>query len=159
MCTFNAQRVSLSHLLRLRSLQSYLQEFDWKDISYQTEYDETLKDTSRKTRSQDEKFKDAFDRAVMLCLKALDKTGVNPKEDLQVFLSSKCTPKLELATITPKDHTWIGLLRDTTTDCTMAAFGDSCLGFKHKGGITCERPGVRCSERHLYLTALGRRWQ
>jgi hypothetical protein len=41
----------------------------------------------------------------------------------------------------PKEHSWIGLLKDTTTECAMAAFGDSCLEFKYQNGVSCGEAG------------------
>lgn len=149
LCTYNAQRVSLSHLLSLDCLRTHLRNFNWENDKYEARYYDALKEhSSQKNRSND-KFSDKFDRAVMLCLKALSKTGVDRKGHLLVFLTSKCTPKPELATLVPKEHSWIGLLRDTTTDCTMAAFGDSCLEFKHKIGVSCGGTG-----RSVLRTAL-----
>jgi hypothetical protein len=77
----------------------------------------------------------------MLGLKMLSKTGVDRQNNMRIFLSSICTPKPELATMISKEHSWIGLLKDTTTECAMVAFGDSCLEFKYHNGAVCGRIG------------------
>ena len=150
-CTHNTQRVSLAYLLGLKCMASLLSGFNWKSEQYKTEHFETLKDHSRELRSLNSEFREQFEQAVILCLKMLSKTGVDQKASntLSVFLSSVCTPKPELATLVAAEHSWIGLLKDTTTDCAMAAFGDQCLEFKHNGGATCGGVG-----KSAFLTAL-----
>ena len=137
LCTHNARRVSLLQILRLKSMRCLLRGFDWEDDRQQMEYFRTLEDPLRPARLLETRFKQKFESAVMLCLKMLSKTGVDAKENLRVFLSSTCTPKPELATMIPKEHSWIGLLKDTITECAMVAFGDSCLEFKHEEGVSC----------------------
>jgi hypothetical protein len=130
---------------------SLLSGFSWKSEQYKTEHFETLKDHSRELRLLNSEFREQFEQAVILCLKMLSKTGVDQKDSntFSVFLSSVCTPKPELATLVATEHSWIGLLKDTTTDCAMAAFGDQCLEFKHNGGATCGGVG-----KSAFLTAL-----
>jgi hypothetical protein len=147
-CTHNARRVSLAYLLGLNCMRSLLASYSWKTEHYQTEHFATLKDPSRETRQMDATFREQFGQAVTLCLKMLSKTGVDRKENFSVFLSSECTPKPELATLVSTEHTWIGLLKDTTTDCAMAAFGDHCFEFKY-AGATCGGNG-----RSVFLTAI-----
>lgn len=137
MCTHNARRVSLLQILRLKCMRCLLRDFDWEDDRQQVEYLRTLEDPLRPTRIHETRFKEKFGDAVMLCLKILSNTGVDAEDNLRVFLSSTCTTKPELATMIPKEHSWIGLLKDTITECAMAAFGDSCLEFKHEEGISC----------------------
>jgi hypothetical protein len=68
----------------------------------------------------------------------LSKTGVNRKDNnFAVSLSSPCNSKPELATLITPEHSWIGLLKNTTTDCAVGKFGDQCLEFKHNAGATC----------------------
>jgi hypothetical protein len=150
-CTHNSQRVSLAYLLGLKCMVSLLSGFSWKSEQYKTEHFETLKDHSRELRLLNSEFREQFEQAVILCLKMLSKTGVDQKDSntFSVFLSSVCTPKPELATLVATEHSWIGLLKDTTTDCAMAAFGDQCLEFKHNGGATCGGVG-----KSAFLTAL-----
>jgi hypothetical protein len=132
-------------------MASLLSGFSWKSERYKTEDFETLKDHSRELRQLNSEFREQFEQAVMLCLKMLSKTGVDRKDNnaFTVFLSSACTPKPELATLVATEHSWIGLLKDTTTDCAMTAFGDQCLEFKHNGGATCGGVG-----KSAFLTAL-----
>ncbi|KFY16390.1 hypothetical protein V492_01375 [Pseudogymnoascus sp. VKM F-4246] len=151
MCTSNAQRVSISHLLRLQCMHHLLRDFAWEEPSYRDEYLLTLEDTRRPTRLRDARFKKKFDDAVMLGLKMLSKTGVDRSGNLCVFLSSPCAAMPELATMLPKEHSWIGMLKDTTTECTLAAFGDTCLEFKHHKGISCGGAGNSTLRSSLIL--------
>ncbi|KAE8449040.1 hypothetical protein EG329_008628 [Mollisiaceae sp. DMI_Dod_QoI] len=141
MCTYNAQRVSLSQILRSNCMRHLLRDFSWGDPEYRTEHFLTLEDTLRPKRLQDPQFGKEFDYAIMLGLKKLSKTGVDRQDNLRVFLSSKCTPKPELATMVSKEHSWIGLLKDTTIECAMVAFGDECLGFNSHMGVSCGKAG------------------
>ncbi|KAH6713884.1 hypothetical protein BKA61DRAFT_606729 [Leptodontidium sp. MPI-SDFR-AT-0119] len=141
MCTSNAQRVSLAQILRFSCMQHLLRGFNWQDPGYRTEHFLTLEDTLRPKRLLDPLFKERFDYAAMLGLKMLSRTGVDRGNNLQVFLSSTCTPKPELATMVWREHNWIGLLKDTTTECAMVAFGDTCLEFKYHGGVCCGKAG------------------
>jgi hypothetical protein len=141
MCTYNAQRVSLAQILRLKCMRHLLRDFDWQDPSYSVEYFLNLEDPLRPQRLLDAKYKERFDRAVMLGLKMLSKTGIDRENNLRVFLSSACTPKPELVTIGSKEHSWTGLLKDTITECTMAVFADTCLELKYQSGISCGQTG------------------
>lgn len=122
-------------------LQHLLRDFNWHDPGYRTEHFLTLEDTLRLKRLLDPQFKERFGSAIMLALKMLGKTCVDREDNLQVFLSSACTPKPELATMALKEHSWIGLLKDTRNECAMVAFGDSCLEFKHQSGVSCGAAG------------------
>jgi hypothetical protein len=45
----------------------------------------------------------------------------------------------------------ISMLKDTTTECAMAAFGDTCLEFKHHNGISCGRAGHSALQSAIIL--------
>ena len=151
MCTFNSQRVSLSQVLRFKCMHHLLRDFNWGDPDYRTEYFLTLEDMLRPKRQLDAQFKEKFDYAVMLGLKMLSKTGVDRQGNMRIFLSSTCTPKPEIATMASKEHSWIGLLKDTTTECAMVAFGDTCLEFKYRGGVSCGGDGHSALRSALIL--------
>jgi len=140
MCTQNALRTSLSQLLSLNCMRSYLSNFKWDNATYESKYYETLKDCPPRMLLEDKTFREKYEKAVLLCLKMLTKTGVDCNKDLLVFLSSPHTAKPELATLIAKHHSWAGLLRDTITDCSMVAFADQCLEFHHDKGVAC---GIR----------------
>ena len=150
-CTSNAQRASLAKILGLKCMQHLLRDFNWHDSGYREEHFLTLEDTLRPKRLLDPLFKERFDYAVMLGLKMLSKTGVDRDDNLQVFLSSTCTPKPELATMDSKEHTWVGLLRDTTTECSMVAFGDTCLDFEYVNGVCCGGGGQSALKSAIVL--------
>ena len=74
-------------------------------------------------------------------MKALEKTGINHTGQLSAFLSTEATARPELVSIELKEHSWIGLLKDSEDTCCIAAIGDECLEFKHEPGSTCGRSG------------------
>ncbi|KAL3425119.1 hypothetical protein PVAG01_04400 [Phlyctema vagabunda] len=149
LCTKNSRRVSLGQLLSLGCMRLLLRDFRWDRDQYRDEYFATLLDPARTLSRDDAAFKQNFDQAVMLCLNVLEYSGVDRKENLIVFMASKCTAKPELATLMSSEHSWIKLLRDTTTNCAMAVFGDHCLEFHHNLGVLCGATG-----RSVLSTAL-----
>jgi hypothetical protein len=136
-------------------MREYLKIFNWTEGNCEREYFEALNrfgesnDALRKLWKSFPQHRDELGKVILLCLKALGKTGVNHKGELDVFLSSAATPKPELATLIPKEHSWIGLLKDSVDSCCMVAFGDDCLEFDHPKGVSCERKG-----RSVFRTAL-----
>ncbi len=143
LCTQNAQRTQLGRILGLGSMCRYLKTFRWKTDSAKQAYFDALKcftednDALRVTWERHNQYQEDFGRAVLICLKALEKTGINHKGQLSTFLSSEATARPELIVLEPKKHTWIGLLKDDEINCTMAVIGDECLEFKHKLGSIC----------------------
>jgi hypothetical protein len=61
MCTCNAQRVSLTQILRLKCMRHLLRDFNWRDPTYCTEHFLTLEDTLRPKRLLNALFKENFD--------------------------------------------------------------------------------------------------
>lgn len=132
-------------------MRSLLRRFDWGKFSAQ-DYIEALQSTSREVSGG---FKPYFERAIMLCLNILRKTGMGRKENLLAFTSSKCTPKPELATLLVKEHSWIRILKDTATECCIVALGDTCLEFKHSLGVSCGSSGRSVLGTQLVLNQRG----
>ena len=162
LCTQNAQRVQLGRILGLGSMCLYLESFRWKSDCAKQAYFNALKDIredsdalqhlwQRHTQHQED-----FGRAVLICLKALEKTGVNHKGQLSAFISSEVTARPELFAIEPKEHSWIGLLKDSESSCCMAVIGDECLGFKHEFGSTCDRSGRSVLRTALIINSLNK---
>lgn len=154
MCTKNAKRVQLSELLSRNCMRNLLRSFPWPSDGCREDYFRALEDKSFSKLDTDSDFRAVFGKAVLLSLSFLKETGVNHGDDLLVFLSSAATPKPELASLTLREHSWIGLLRDSPDTCTMAMFGDNCLEFKHEKGSSCGTPGRSSLRTNLTLNKL-----
>ena len=155
LCTQNAQRVQLGRILGLGSMCQYLRSFRWQTDCAKQAYFNALRDFKEDSDAlqhlwkRHTQYQEDFGRAVLICLQALEKTGVNHEGQLSAFLSSEVTARPELIALDPKAHSWIGLLKDSERSCCMAVIGDECLGFKHELGATCDRSG-----RSVLRTAL-----
>ena len=155
LCTQNAQRIQLGRILGLGSMCQYLRSFRWKTDSAKQAYFDALKgfredgDALQRTWEKHDQYQDDFGRAVLVCLKALEKTGINHKGQMTAFLSSQVTARPELIAMEPREHSWIGILKDSESSCCMAVIGDDCLEFKHELGSTCGQSG-----RSVLRTAL-----
>ena len=157
LCTQNAQRVQLGRILGLSSMFRYLRSFRWKTGCAKQAYFDALKDFRDDSDAlwhawkMHKEYQEDFGRAVLVCLKALEKTGINHKGQLSIFLCSEVTARPEMITMEPKEHSWIGLLKDSEISCCMAAIGDECLEFRHRSGSTCGRPGRSCLRTALII--------
>ena len=155
LCTYNAQRIQLARILGLGSMSQHLKSFRWKTDSAKQAYFDVLKsfrdddDALQRTWERHKQHQEDFGQAVLVCLRALEKTGVNHKGQLCTFLDSNLTARPELIALEPKEHSWIKLLKDSEHSCCMAVVGDECLEFKHKLGSGCGSSG-----RSVLRTAL-----
>ena len=153
LCTQNAQRIQLGRILGLGSMCQYLRSFPWKTDCAKQAYFNALKDFRKDSDAllweRHNQYQEEFGRAVLVCLQALVKTGINHRGQLSAFLSSGVTARPELISMEPKEHSWIGLLKDSENSCCMAVIGDECLEFKHELGSICGRSG-----RSVLRTAL-----
>lgn len=147
LCTQNAQRIQLGRILGLGSMCRYLNSFNWKTECAKRAYFDALRgfredsDALQHSWERHNQYREDFGRAVLVCLKALEKTGINHKGQLSTFLSSKVTARPEVIAMEPKEHSWIGLLKDTESSCCMAVIGDECLEFRHENGSMCGGSG------------------
>ena len=162
MCTQNAQRVQLGRILGLGSMCRYLRSFRWKTGCAKQAYFDALEDfrddsdALQHAWERHNEYQEDFGRAVLVCLKALEKTGINHKSQLSTFLCSEVTARPELVTMEPKEHSWIGLLKDSENSCCMAAIGDECLEFRYEIGSLCGRVGPSCLRTALIINPLSK---
>ena len=142
-CTQNAQRVQLGRILGFSSMCHYLRSFRWTTEHAKQAYFDSLKrfrvdsNTLQQSWERHNQYREDFGLAVLVCLKALEKTGINYRGNLDVFLSSDVTARPELITIGREQHEWIGILKDSEDSCCMAVRGDECLEFRYKDGAIC----------------------
>lgn len=111
-------------------------------------------DTLKQTWEKYHQYQKDFDRAVLVCLEALEKTGINHKGQLSTLLSSEVTARPELIAMEPKEHSWIGLLEDSESSCCMAVIGDECLEYRHNRGSVCGRSGRSVLRTTLVINPL-----
>ena len=162
LCTQNAQRVQLGRILGLGSMCRYLRSFRWKTGCAKQAYFDALEgfrddnDALQHAWERHNEYQEDFGRAVLVCLKALEKTGINHKSQLSTFLCSEVTARPELIAMEPKEHSWIGLLKDSENSCCMAAIGDECLEFRHEFGSVCGRSGRSCLRTALIINPLSK---
>ena len=162
LCTQNAQRVQLGRILGLGSMCRYLRSFRWKTGYAKQAYFDALQgfrddsDALQHAWERHNEYQEDFGRAVLVCLKALEKTGINHKSQLSTFLCSEVTARPELIAMEPKEHSWIGLLKDSENSCCMAVIGDDCLEFRHEFGSVCGRSGRSCLRTALIINPLSK---
>ena len=162
LCTQNAQRVQLGRILGLGSMCRYLRSFRWKTGCAKQAYFDALEgfrddsDALQQAWERHNEYQEDFGRAVLVCLKALEKTGINHKSQLSTFLCSEVTARPELVAMEPKEHSWIGLLKDSENSCCMAAIGDECLEFRHEFGSVCGGSGRSCLRTALIINPLSK---
>ena len=148
MCTQNAQRVQLGRILGLWPVRLFLRSFDWGSQDAHHEYSYLLGMFYRNTLAERDMWKPRdrhrakLEQAIFLCLRALEKTGINHKNHLDALLCSDATSRPELVSLKPKQHSWIGILKDTEDSCSMVVLGNECLEFNHKLGSLCGDPGL-----------------
>ena len=162
LCTRNAQKVQLGRILGLDSMCQYLRSFRWKTDLAKQAYFDALKgfrddsDALQHAWERHNQYQEDFGRAVLICLKALERTGINHKGQLSTFLCSEVTARPELVAIEPKEHSWIGLLKDSENSCCMAAIGDECLEFRHEFGSICGQSRRSCLRTALVINQLSK---
>ena len=155
LCTQNAQRVQLGRILGFDSMRQHLGSFPWTSEKAKQEFFDALRRFREDSNALQQfwdmhpLYREDFGQAVRVCLEALEKTGINHRGQLGVFISSNVTARPELITIKPETHSWIGLLKDSEDSCSMTVIGDECLEFRHEDGAKCHEPG-----RSVLRTAL-----
>ena len=155
LCTQNAQRVQLGRILGFSSMYKYLRSFSWTTDGAKQAYFDSLKRfredgiALQQSWERHDQYREDFGLAVLVCLKALEKTGINHNGQLGVFLSSEVTARPELIAMEREEHDWIGILKDSEDSCCMALIGDECLEFRYRDGAKCGRSG-----RSVLRTAL-----
>ncbi|PSN67033.1 hypothetical protein BS50DRAFT_380456 [Corynespora cassiicola Philippines] len=165
LCTENARRVQLLHLLRSPGLKNYLRaiSFQWSSPDCESAYFEALKDRRsfwRFWREHPEWQRNIGD-AINECFIALEETGVDERDDalsalwVEVFddekefetensVSEFPVTEEHLVVLRRHEHTWTGLLKDSPECITMAVVESTCLEFDDSYSL-----GTRCQSLHF----------
>lgn len=171
LCTQNARRRTLRHLLGCSGMRNYLRgiSFKWHDDDCERQYFESLENcqTFRKFWKNYPQWHDNVGAAINECFSVLEETGVDETNDelavlwvevleeldkdesdevaLSVDASFNFTPAEEhLVILRRSEHSWTGFLRDSPESLTMAIIGDKCLDFR-----AAEDYGMRCQDIRL----------
>ncbi|OAF98673.1 uncharacterized protein CC84DRAFT_1264875 [Paraphaeosphaeria sporulosa] len=160
LCTENARRIQLLHLLRSPGLSRYLKTicFQWNSSECELAYFEALKDrrSFRKFWKEHPEWQRNIGDAINECFIALEDTGVDERDGalsalwVEVFenedereadgsASEFAVAEEHLVVLRRSEHTWTGLLKDSPECITMAITESICLDFDDSDGY-----GMRC---------------
>jgi hypothetical protein len=167
LCTKNARRIQLLHVLRSRVLRRYLKTicFEWIDRECETSYFEALKDrrSFRKFWRVHPEWQKNIGNAINECFIALEETGVDERDDELSALwveefeddddceenDSGCNfvaAEEHLMILRRSEHNWTGLLKDSPECLTMAVAEDICLDFNDSNDFGMRCQGLRFSK-------------
>ncbi|MCJ1229759.1 hypothetical protein MMC12_006429 [Toensbergia leucococca] len=162
LCTRNARRCRLIDLLRSHTIIRYL------TTAYQPKLDSTACKSALfdALRSPDpnafiELYKSHLEwRAelgamVARCLDVLEQSGVDRNGNLAVFtFIEKYHDPEHLAILSKKEHTWIGLLKDSQDTAVFAIASDRCLEYLAGPVQNCRRrDGIRYESKTVLETS------
>ena len=178
LCTQNARRRQLLHLLRCSGMRKYLRaiSFKWDDKDCESEYFKALDDPRkfRKFWIEHPKWQKNIGDAINECFSALEETGVDERSDeLSVFWieifdeldngesddegpgddgsdDDFASAEEHLLLLRRSEHSWTGFLRDSPECLTMAIVDDNCLDFNDAEGY-----GMRCQAPLLSKNSVG----
>lgn len=147
LCTRNARRCRLLDLLRSEPMIHYLSLVYRPDLEG-TDYKTILLNALKSSNPYD--FIELYDHhpewqaelgtVVARCLNILKESGVNKKGDLGAFaFIEKFHDSEQLVILPKKDHSWIGLLQDSSDMATFALASYRCFGYRPTPGQKCRR--------------------
>jgi len=167
LCTKNARRIQLLHILRSQGLRRYLKTicFQWIDRECETAYFEALKDrrSFRKFWKEHPEWQLNIGDAINECFIALEETGVDERDDELLALwveefeddteceenNSGCNfvaAEEHLIILRRSEHNWTGMLKDSPECLTMAVAEDICLDCNDSNNFGMRCQGLRFSE-------------
>lgn len=160
LCTRNASRRRLIHLLGSESLSRYSKHalFKWNDSNCQRAFQKALEDEDAKAFTdlyvQHEEWRPDLGRAISLLFDALGSTGVVPDGNLETFVFVEDSNDPEQVAVFPRDkHTWVSLLKDTVKSATFAMASNTCFSFPYgnANGQRCRCINVAATSQHTIL--------
>lgn len=147
LCTRNARRCRLLDLLRSEPMIRYLSlvyrpDLEGKD--YKTILLNALQSSNPyafiETYDHHPEWQAELGTVVARCLNILKESGVNKKGDVGAFAFIEKFHDSEQLVILPKnDHSWIGLLQDSSDMATFALASHRCFGYRPTPGQKCRR--------------------
>ncbi|KAF4633390.1 hypothetical protein G7Y89_g4731 [Cudoniella acicularis] len=144
-CTKNAKRTSLFGVLSTSTMRTYLGSLQWSKSECKAQFFDALdcQDPAvslPKLWEERNEWRQEVGRMIYLCLKELKNTGIN-KDDQFDALWIPERDREYIATLVEKVHSWIPMLRDSLSCCTMAVLATRCLEFSDdECGRRCQGP-------------------
>ena len=147
LCTRNARRCRIIDLLRSQPVTQYLSTIFWPGANspaYMNALFEALisEDTMALIRLYDDhpEWHAELGSIIARCLDLLKDSGVNRNGDLAAFaFVKKFHDPEQLAILSKSDHTWIGILKDSTESATFAVVTHQCLEYPAAPGQACRK--------------------
>ena len=135
-CTGNARRRRLVSLLGCSTVRTYLDNcnYDWGSDGCKEAYLTAI--SGRDPRAlyllyrEKKDWREHIGRAICMCLCKLSRTGIDEHGNLLALASFQRLPE-RLACFYQCEHTWTGMLADTSEAGTMAVLIDTCLCLNH----------------------------
>ena len=148
LCTRNARRRRLIHLLGSSTMAPFVDSIKWESSDCGTAFKQALAAEDLKAfpmlYSKQVEWRTELGKAVAYLLTALVNTGVVHSGDLEVYTRTDSTDPDQILTLSAKTHTWVGLLKDTERSATFAITSSDCLSFPY---ALLERSGQKCRRR------------
>ncbi|MCJ1434354.1 hypothetical protein MMC27_003722 [Xylographa pallens] len=148
LCTRNARRRRLIHILGSNTMAPYLDTINWDSAECGQAFKQALAsedlDAFPTLYSQQVEWRTELGEAVAYLLTALVNTGIARSGDLEVYTHTDSTDPDQILTLATKTHTWAGLLKDTERSAAFAVTTSDCLSFPY-AYLQCS--GQRCRAR------------
>ena len=148
LCTRNARRRRLVHILGSSTMSPFVNTIRWENLDCGKAFKQTLasEDLNAFPRlyAEQAEWRMELGRAVAYLLTALANTGIVHSGDLEVYTHTDSKDPDQILTIPSKSHTWVGLLKDTERSATFAITTSDCLSFPYSR-LKCS--GQRCLDQ------------
>jgi hypothetical protein len=144
-CTKNTKRTSLFDVLSTSTMGTYLKSLQWNESECKAEFfraldHEDLALSLRKLWEERSEWRQEVGRMIFLCLKELKNTGINKHGQFDALWIPERDREYTV-TLIEKVHSWIPMLKDSLSCCTMAVMATRCLEFSDdERGRRCQGP-------------------
>ena len=162
LCTFNTRRRRLTNILGSKTMRDHLRNrvFTWSDPQCEKAYYSALSCNDPQALSrlyrEHEYWKKDIGTAVAFCLEELQDSGLQENGDLAVFYTSESRVQHQdsLVAVTKKEHSWVGMLKDSEYVVTVAIATEECLEFSIPRGQQCRARGLDGDQFSILETKL-----
>lgn len=134
-CTRNARRRRLIHILGSSTMAPFVDMIRWESLDCGRAFKQSLTadniDSFPRLYTEHVEWRTELGQAVAYLLSALANTGIVRSGDLEVYTHTDSKDPDQILTIPSKIHTWVGLLKDTERSATFAVTTSDCLSFPY----------------------------
>ncbi|MCJ1398969.1 hypothetical protein MMC11_002171 [Xylographa trunciseda] len=145
LCTRNARRRRLIHVLGSNTMAPYLDTIKWESSGCGTAFKQALAaedlEAFPKLYSERVEWRTELGEAVAYLLTALVNTGIVHSGDLEVYTRTDSIDPDQIMTMAARTHTWAGFLKDTERTAAFVVATSDCLSLPYNPSI-CS--GQRC---------------